>query len=313
LTSAGQPGDISRCRENGIAVYLTKPVTASELFDALIRTLGAPVDESAPVITGPILRESRLRLHVLVAEDNVVNQRLAARMLEKLGHTVTIAANGIEAVGALDRQRFDVVLMDVQMPEMDGFAATAAIRKRDRAREGHTPIVALTAHALKGDREQCLTAGMDGYLTKPLRADELASELHRIMAAVPTEPPAPPRDPVEMATAMRYVGGDHALLAELTAIFLGDAGECLQTLRTGTRAADAEAVERAAHSLKSTLTIFGAHRSATLAGQIEVLSHDGQLDESGCMLDTLEHEVGLVTAFLRAGPWATRTEGETTR
>jgi HPt (histidine-containing phosphotransfer) domain-containing protein len=175
-------------------------------------------------------------------------------------------------------------------------------------------IVALTAHALKGDREQCLTAGMDGYLTKPLRADELASELHRIMATVPTEPPAPPADPpVEMATAMRYVGGDHALLAELTALFLDDAGERLQTIRTATRPVDAEAAERAAHSLKSTLAIFGAHRSAALAGEIEVLSHDGRLEESAGLLDTLEHEVGLVTAFLRAAPLATRTEGGTTR
>ena len=121
----------------------------------------------------PLLAEEKKKFHILVAEDNVVNQRLALRLLEKRGHNVMVVANGREALRVLDQQKFDVVFMDVQMPEMDGFEATAAIRAREQSLGGHLPIIAMTAHAMKGDRERCLQMGMDGYISKPIRAQEL--------------------------------------------------------------------------------------------------------------------------------------------
>ena len=185
LTSAGQRGDAARCRELGVAAYLTKPLGQSELFDCIVRVLGTPGAATAPaaLVTHHTLWEEHRKLSVLLAEDNPVNQKLAARLLEKHGHRVTVTNNGREALAALDQENFDVVLMDVQMPEMDGFEATSAIRVREHSTGKHMPIVAMTAHAIRGDRERCLAAGMDGYIAKPIRARELIDLLERFSAA----------------------------------------------------------------------------------------------------------------------------------
>ncbi len=175
LTSAGQRGDAARCRQLGIAAYLTKPVGQSQLLDAIVSVLGLKARSGEPsrLVTSHSLREAQRSMRILLAEDNVVNQRLVARILEKRGHTAVVANNGREAINALERQEFDVVLMDVQMPEMDGFEATAAIREKEKASGRHLPIIAMTAHAMKGDRERCLEAGMDGYVSKPVHPGEL--------------------------------------------------------------------------------------------------------------------------------------------
>ncbi len=177
LTSAGHRGDAARCKELGVAGYLLKPIRQSELREAIARALGAGQQEAAiPLITRHSLRdacEPSVTLRVLLAEDNEVNQRLAARLLEKRGHCVTVTANGREALDALEKGAYDLVLMDLQMPEMDGFQATAALRAREKHNGTHLHVVALTAHAMKGDRERCLAAGMDGYLSKPIRPQEL--------------------------------------------------------------------------------------------------------------------------------------------
>ena len=177
LTSAGHRGDAARCQELGVAAYLLKPIRQSELREAIARVLGAKEQKGAiPLITRYSLHDARepsSSLRVLLVEDNPVNQRLASRLLEKRGHSVVVAANGLEALEALEKENFDLVFMDVQMPVMDGFETTAAIRKKERARGVRLPIVALTAHAMKGDREKCLAGGMDGYLTKPIRPQEL--------------------------------------------------------------------------------------------------------------------------------------------
>ena len=177
LTSAGHRGDALRCQELGVAAYLLKPIRQSELREAIARVLGASEQKGViPLITryslGDALHPMAV-LRVLVAEDNAVNQRLAARMLEKRGHRVTVTANGLEAVEALANRNFDLVLMDIQMPEMDGFEATAVIRQREERDGTHMPIIALTANAMKGDRERCLAVGMDGYLSKPIVPQEL--------------------------------------------------------------------------------------------------------------------------------------------
>ncbi len=182
LTSAGHRGDAARCQELGVAAYLLKPIRQSELREAIARVLGAREQKGAiPLINRYSLqdaRESSASLRVLLVEDNRVNQRLATRLLEKRGHSVSLASDGREALVVLEKESFDLVLMDLQMPEMDGFEATTAIRKNERGTGNHLPIVALTAHAMKGDREKCLAAGMDGYLTKPIRPHELDELLH---------------------------------------------------------------------------------------------------------------------------------------
>jgi signal transduction histidine kinase/CheY-like chemotaxis protein/ligand-binding sensor domain-containing protein len=198
LTSAGQRGDAARCRELGIAAYLVKPIVQSQLFDAMLKVLAAKAREATTpsvqprevgpqdglrghaskgyetaLVTRHTLREARQHQRILLAEDNVVNQVLASRLLEKHGHSVVVVNNGRSALEVLDKEKFDLVLMDVSMPEMDGLETVAAIRAREGATGVHMPIVAMTAHAMKGDRERCLEAGMDAYISKPIQPREL--------------------------------------------------------------------------------------------------------------------------------------------
>jgi signal transduction histidine kinase/CheY-like chemotaxis protein len=192
LTSAGHRGDAARCQELGVAAYLLKPIRQSELREAIARVLGAREQDGAiPLLTRFSLQDARdpsAFFRILVAEDNPVNQRLVVRLLEKRGHHVVVAANGREALEALGKESFDLVLMDVQMPEMDGMEATAAIREKEKGAGAHQWIIALTAHAMKGDRERCLAAGMDGYLTKPIRPPELDQILEEHAARRSTTP-----------------------------------------------------------------------------------------------------------------------------
>ena len=181
LTSAGHLGDAARCRELGISAYLVKPIRQGELLQGICDILNLTTQKKAPLVTRHTLREARNRARVLLAEDNAVNQTLAVRLLEKRGYIVSVASNGRDAVAALDKKDFDVVLMDVQMPEMDGFEATVAIREKERVTGVHIPIIAMTAHALKGDEERCLSVGMDAYISKPIRTNELFATIERLL------------------------------------------------------------------------------------------------------------------------------------
>jgi len=187
LTSGGQRGDGLRCKELGIAAYLIKPVLQADLLDALLQVLASSdgVAKPAQVITRHTLREGRHQLRILLAEDNLVNQKLASRLLENQGHTVVVAADGAQALNNLETQSFDLVLMDAQMPVMDGFEATAAIRRLEENTRAHIPIIAMTAHAMVGDRQRCLQAGMDGYIAKPVHAHELFETIESVLAAQP--------------------------------------------------------------------------------------------------------------------------------
>jgi PAS domain S-box-containing protein len=174
LSAAGQRGDLARCGELGIAACLTKPVVQSQLLDAILNAVGAEAAAAEPSV--PAVRETTPagpELRVLLAEDNPVNQKLTSRLLERRGHTVVVVPNGRLALEQLEREPFDMVLMDVSMPEMDGFQTAAAIRQREKGTPHHIPILAMTAHAMKGDRERCLAAGMDAYVSKPVQASEL--------------------------------------------------------------------------------------------------------------------------------------------
>ena len=199
LTSGGQRGDAERCRELGVAAYLTKPIGQSELFNAIAEVLGAKprTPERTSWVTRETPRDDRNGLRVLLAEDNPVNQRLAVRLLEKHGCVVDVAENGRQALAKLACGSFDLVLMDVQMPEMDGFEATAALRETERATGNRLPIIAMTAHAMKGDRERCLAAGMDGYIAKPIDARHLFQEIDGVLPAdrAPIAPILPQPEP----------------------------------------------------------------------------------------------------------------------
>ena len=184
LSSGGQRGDAQRCKQLGIAAYLVKPILQAELLEVVLAVLGSRTDaaEPAQLIPNHSLRKGSRPLRILLAEDNVVNQRLAMRMLEKQGHTVVIAGDGVMALAELERARFDVVLMDVQMPLMDGVEATAAIRKEERSTGQHIPIIAMTAHAMLGDRQRFLASGMDGYVSKPIHTQELFTAIENVLS-----------------------------------------------------------------------------------------------------------------------------------
>ena len=184
LSSATQHSDAARCQQLGIAAYLTKPIKQSELLNAILTVLHPSSAKTPKPAHRSLLPGNRRRLHILVAEDNAINQRLVVRMLEKRGHTVRVAGNGKEVLAALKSEAFDLVLMDVQMPEMNGFEATAAIRAWEQGT--HIPIIAMTAHALKGDRERCLAAGMDAYVSKPLLAPQLFEAIESMIPPIPT-------------------------------------------------------------------------------------------------------------------------------
>ncbi len=279
LSSADRRGEAGRLRELGIEAYLTKPVKQSDLWDAMVNVLGAPAAAGArrrPARTAVGKCERSLLL--LLAEDNVVNQRLAVRLLEKRGHRVVLAGDGAEALAALERQRFDVVLMDVQMPGIDGFEATAAIRAREKASGGHVPIVAMTAHAMKGDRERCLATGMDGYVAKPLRAEELFGVVEGLAAdGAGTKAPASAEAAFDEATAIRRVGGDRELLAELAGLFLGQCPLWMAEIRAALTGGDARALQRAAHSLRGSVGNFGAAAAVEAAGRLETMGQRGDL------------------------------------
>jgi two-component system, sensor histidine kinase and response regulator len=297
LTSAGQRGDAARCRELGIAVYLVKPIRQSELLEAVLVALGkssAPERRASP-ITRHTLREIRRRLQILLAEDNAINQQLAVRLLEKRGHTVTVASNGSGALSLLKNAKFDLVLMDVQMPIMDGFQATAAIRKEEESTGQHLPIIAMTAHAMQGDRERCLEAGMDAYISKPVQASELISLVEEIVRLDPV-PPKKPSESTKLSVfdpgeALNQLGGDKELLAELAGIFLNACPAQLADIRKSVEKGDMAGVRRAAHTLKGSVGNFGALRAFDAAFELEKSVHVGDLAGCARLYDVLEKEI----------------------
>jgi CheY-like chemotaxis protein len=197
LTSGGKRGDAARCQKLGVEAYLSKPFDRLELREVLLRVLSG-VSATAgkrELVTRYTVREQQRSLSFLIAEDDRVNQRLISRLLEKRGHTVVLVENGRDAVDVLEKQRFDIILMDGQMPVMDGFEATKHIREDEKSNGGHTPIIALTALAMKGDEDRCLASGMDGYVTKPIKLEELFSVIEKVIpeitqGAEATNPPS---------------------------------------------------------------------------------------------------------------------------
>jgi signal transduction histidine kinase/DNA-binding response OmpR family regulator/HPt (histidine-containing phosphotransfer) domain-containing protein len=293
LSSSDHPGDPERCRRLGLARYLTKPVKQSELLDAILDALphqdagatpAAPAAGPAPPAPGS--ERPRPGWRVLLAEDNAVNQKLAVRLLEKQGHAVVVAATGQEVLAQLERQRFDVVLMDVQMPGMDGLEATAAIRARENTSGGHLPVIAMTAHAMKGDRERCLAAGMDDYVSKPVQARELFEVMARVVPAGPAAAAA-----LDPDVAWERVGGDRGLLRELAQAFGDDYPRSLERVRVAVAAGDRAGLERAAHELKGAVGVFGAAAAVAAALRLETMGREGNLEGAAEACAALEGEL----------------------
>ena len=300
LSSSGLHGEVARCAELGIAHHLTKPIDQRDLLSAINRALAhdLPARPSLPASMLPADLPDR-RLHILIAEDNAVNQRLAASLLERRGHRVAIAANGRQAVDAVARGHFDAVLMDVQMPDMGGFEATAAIRDREAALGApRLPIVAMTAHAMKGDRERCLAAGMDEYLTKPLDSRRLCQIVEDLSAN--RRPPAAVEAADESTEAvLARVGGDRQLLAEIARLFIEDAPRHLDAIARGLESGNSEALRRAAHGLKGAAANFDAQAVVALARELEEIGRAGDLNLATRPLDRLRHETDRLLATLR--------------
>jgi CheY-like chemotaxis protein/HPt (histidine-containing phosphotransfer) domain-containing protein len=310
LSSGARPGDRARCFELGISAYLTKPVKQSDLMDTIVGVLGSRPSRPRRRPGAARPPKGARSLRVLVAEDNAVNQQVAVGMLERAGHQATVAANGREVLALLEKGAFDLVLMDVQMPELDGLETTAAIRERERATGGHLPIVALTAHAMKGDAERCLEAGMDAYLAKPLQPRELAAAIEGVLGtaasglAAPAgpepEPPTAGADVLDLDRLLERVGGDRRALADLVRIFRADWPRQVERIRAAIRASDAAALRAAAHALKGAVSNFAAPPATNAALRLQKLGEAGRLEGAGAALEHLEREAESLLSTLAA-------------
>jgi CheY-like chemotaxis protein/HPt (histidine-containing phosphotransfer) domain-containing protein len=301
LTSAGEPEDVARCRKLGISAYLTKPVKQSELFDILVSVISEPVVEKPKSSKKP--RTRRGGLHVLLAEDNRVNQLVATRILEKLGHQVTVVSNGREAVSVVRSAKFDVIAMDVQMPEMDGLEATTEIRRWERTMGTHIPIIALTAHAMKGDRERCLEAGMDGYTSKPIRINELEQAIAKFVPAISVNVPVSKSDEAEQVidhgALLEGFDGDRRLLNQIVRLFLADYPRRLAEIKEAINRGDGNALAKAAHALKGSVGNFAAKNAFVVAQRLETIGRNRELQTAGEEFIALESELALVSKELR--------------
>ena len=331
LSSAMPHGVAARCAELGVASYLTKPVGQSELLDAILIAVGGasemePAGDSAPTVE-PLMRIAS-RLRILLAEDNVINRALAAGLLEKRGHSLVHAATGREALDAAAREAFDLIFMDVQMPEMDGFEATRLIRESEAAIGRHTPIVAMTAHAMAGDRERCLAAGMDDYISKPLQKSEVLELVERIAAGRNSaESPAPrgvikgnPQPELAHSALRPFAGessgkalpifsreklldeldGDEALMQRMIALFHQNTPRLLEDIRGSIARHGAIDLARSAHALLSSLGAFGANDARHLTQELLAHAHDENYEHTDRTFAALERETAEIHAALAA-------------
>ncbi len=319
LTGLMERNLAATAREAGIAAVITRPVRHQALHEALYRALGLGVSVESGSLQHPLPAPDarpRARARVLLAEDNPVNQKVAARMLENLGHLVDVVGNGLEAVNAARELPYDIILMDCQMPEMDGYVATTEIRRLEGAAR-HTPIVAMTANAMAGDRERCLAIGMDDYVSKPIRVKELYATLGRWIGwevetgeAPPATPPATTVvvaeddgsiDDTILDEVLEFAGkGGEQLVRDLVDLFFAEVPARLEHMRRGAAERDPERVTRGAHAMKGGASNLGAVRAAALCGRLEKQSRAGNLAGAEQIITELEAEVERVRVRLRA-------------
>jgi two-component system sensor histidine kinase/response regulator len=305
LTSGGLLGDAEQCRRMGIGSYLCKPVRKKELLAAVLAASGHFTAAAQGPRQAGMPAKSR-RLQILLAEDNLVNQAVATRLLERMGHAVEVAGNGKDALQRLAEASFDLVLMDVQMPEMDGITATERIRAGEQATLGHIPIIAMTAHAMKGDEERCLAAGMDGYVSKPVKTADLQAAMAAVLYGRPVGA-AQQADGAPIAGAswawretLHRLGGDSNLLEEIVGIFLEEAPKHLAALRLAIEAGDAESIEKCAHSLRGELGYLGVPDVARQARQIEEEGKRGAFDAAAGLLPEFDAALRTLLESIRS-------------
>jgi PAS domain S-box-containing protein len=313
LSSSVQPGELARCSELQIAGYLMKPVQPSELLDAILaavsKTGGASQTPDSTTTAGAT-RTAQQNRKILLAEDNAVNRKLAVALLEKRGFSVVVTENGREAIEALERERVDLVLMDVQMPVMDGLEAMRAIRTKEQSSGAHLPIIALTAHAMKGDRERCLAAGADDYVSKPIRLGELLAAMDRATAisanARETKPesaadamtPAagalPSSSRLDLAVALDRVEGDRELFEEIARLFAEECPGQMESIHRARQTNDFALLQRTAHTLKGAASNVAAMKVAQAALALETQARSGQIGNTDELIAALASEVDLV-------------------
>lgn len=290
LTSGQLKGDAERCRRLGVKAHLTKPVSQSDLYNAILQALGLDQrPESPSAVAGPGPRGQSLRL--LLAEDNEINRRLACTVLSRAGHEVAVAHNGLEAVEMSAQSDFDAILMDVQMPHMDGIEATISIRQREQGSDLRLPIIGLTAHALKGDRDRCLAAGMDDYLTKPLEVSALQAALRMVKPRVA-------RIQVDTAAFLERAG-DMENVAMCLQLFSDSYPQQLDSLERAARAHQPDSVHELAHTLKGNMLNFGARSAAQLAAQVEEAGKDRRWHEMADLIAALRSQCVSVEQILK--------------
>jgi two-component system, sensor histidine kinase and response regulator len=304
LTSAGRSEDIARCEQIGISGYLTKPIKQSELFDEIITVLATKLPEAQVAESTEQIASSPSTMRILVAEDNPVNQMLASRILEKLGHKVSLANDGREALEKCQAEDFDLILMDVQMPRMDGLEATKSIRLAEKSTGKHVPIIAMTAHAMKGDKERCIEAGMDEYLSKPIRIDELRGVLSELGEASSSKSNSLKSDPQFYAigpvnSLLDGVLGDRQLLREMAELWLRDSANQMEQLRAGFDQSDALIIQRAAHAIKGSVGNFQATAAYEAAREIESYASQRNLAAAKEAFETLKRTVESVRHELK--------------
>ena len=320
LSSSANILDSGRLRDAGVSRFLHKPVLSSELQEAILEELGFTADTEVSVVQQPGPRIAPRK--ILLAEDSIINQRVALGFLAQGGHVVTVASNGEEAVDAIRREPFDLVLMDVQMPKLNGYEATARIREFERGTNRHLPIIAMTAEAMKGDRERCLESGMDGYVSKPINQQSLADAIQAWPAAVlsataqPTWPKLPAGDPVDLPTpiaaatdsdvidlnvARKTVSNDEPMLRELAALVNEQCPQLLSDIRHALKTMDSQLLQRSSHTLRSSVEYFGGHRLAAQAHRLEEFGRVGNLLDAANAVSNLEEETVRFLAALERG------------
>ena len=305
LCSDERPGDPARCEDLGVAALVRKPVKSSELLEAVLAALGMLTPEAAESVPMLPCPRARRPLRILLAEDSLVNQKLTTGVLQRQGHLVVVANHGKEALALLETHGpFDLVLMDVQMPEMDGLEATAIIRAREKDTQRHLPIIAMTAHALKEDRQRCLEAGMDAYLAKPVRAAELLETIDRLVGPqeIPAagELPLPMADDLDWSEALQAVGGDEELLRQVVSAILEETPRLLEAIRQAIQNRDLAALRLSAHTLKGSIRFFARSRAYATAFEMERLGQMGNLAGAEALLPALHSEISQLAPTLSA-------------
>jgi CheY-like chemotaxis protein len=309
LTSGDRTGDAARCEQLG-AANLMKPTKQSELFDAIVTALdmnGSETDVASSVTSNS---EPVRAARILLAEDSPANQKLTVGLLTKWGHLVDVVVNGQEAVAAVQSSAYDLVLMDVQMPEMDGLEATRKLRESELQTGDHIPIIAMTAHALKGDREKCLEAGMDEYVSKPIRATLLRETIDSFVSQIsvtstPTsDAQTAPAQELDWSTAMDVVGGDTHLLRDVAEAFMEECPLLMKELHSAVAQADVDLMGRAAHTLKGGLRTFGAANVVRVVEALEDLCRQRTVDGAEELLARLQNATDRVVAELKS--WCRR-------